>query len=103
MELNINDDSLVEKPSIDSVRYEIDSLGLDQFVVLSRDDDHYVQAYRNPDGTFQLEYRDGSESEHYETVAPPDIDVVEQAFIRYCSDMTDWRSPWEWQEIEFDN
>lgn len=39
----------------------------DPWLVLERDRDVYVQTYRQDDGTFQFEHRDGSAERHYKT------------------------------------
>ena len=71
-----------------------------QFIILSRGNERYIQAYRNDDGSFLLEYRDGSAEAHFETETQAGIDDVEQAFIRYASNMDDWSAPWNWQKLD---
>lgn len=35
------------------------------FFIIGRDDDHYAQVYCHDDGSFDLEYRDGSPQQHF--------------------------------------
>lgn len=102
MKLNVNNDQLVDAPSIDLIRQSIDELLPEKFVVLAKSEHEYIQVCQNPDRTFQLEYRAGSEVEHFEAVKLPCIDDVKQAFIRYADGMPNWETPWDWQKLNLD-
>lgn len=67
MQLNHDDTSLTENPSRAKVLKTIAELSVEEFVILSRDDDHYVQTRCNDDQTWCLEYRDGSAERHFGT------------------------------------
>lgn len=81
MYLNIYDNRFIDAPSREEVRDALQSLQEDQYVILNRGDNVYIQTYFNDDGTFQLEYRDGSADRHY--AADPEaisVDDVSKAF-----------------------
>lgn len=65
MELNVNDSKLLDEPTRDIVLATIHELDVDEFAILIRDDDHFVQTRRNDDETWSLEYRDGSAEKHF--------------------------------------
>lgn len=102
MYLNINDSRLVNAPSQQDVLNAIQSVEEEQFVILSRDENIYIQTYFNEDGTFQLEYRDGSEVRHY-AVDPQTISVdgVCSAFSLFLEggDVSSLL-PWELTEVK---
>lgn len=101
MKLNVNDDLYVEDPEVDLIRQNVEMMEGGDYAIIEQEYERYVQACRNDDGTFQLEYRAGSENEHFETTVPAGVDDVEQAFIRYVSGMDDWQQPWSWQKVDF--
>ncbi len=100
MQLNINDDQHLETPDVETVRSAIANLLADQFIVLSVDDDHYVQVFHHDDGSYQLEYRDGSADDHFGT-DPDDttMDCVLGAFQAYLQQADNWQSAWNWEKI----
>jgi len=104
MQLNLNDDQVVASPDAKIVRSSIVTLPVDQFIVLSLDDDHYIQVFHNDDGTYQLEYRDGSAEHHFGT--DPDYtstnDVL-RAFDAYLQQIDDWQALWKWENIDLDD
>jgi len=65
MLLNINDDQALHDPPEADVLACLADLEREQFAVLSRSDEDYVQAQRNEDDTFLLEYRAGSHDRHF--------------------------------------
>ena len=65
MYLNIDDSRLIDNPDRACVIDAVQALGEEQYAILTRDDDHYVQTRRNDDGTWALEYRDGSANRHF--------------------------------------
>ena len=67
MKLNVDDTKLLNDPSRDVVLAVIDELEVDEFAILMRDDDHFVQTRCNDDETWSLEYREGSAEKHFGT------------------------------------
>lgn len=104
MDLNINDErklrradgSLDEEAMLESLK----SLGVDEFAVLAKADQQYVQTFRESKDEFALEYRAGSNAAHFETSAFVARDVVEAAFLAFASgDFDTWKSAVEWRAL----
>jgi hypothetical protein len=64
----------------------------------SGENSHYAQAWLRPDGTFQLEYRDGQPSEHYQT-RTISREKVAAALFGWVSGEASWRENFDWQSI----
>jgi len=106
MQLNVNDDYSIEDFSEDELRSEIGNLGADEFLILAGrpdDDEYYIQTYHNADGSWQLEYRDGSVDRHF-GVDPGTITVadVTEAMVLYFHDPAAIVLKWDWEQVEFD-
>ena len=99
--LNLNDDQHLDEPTADQISDGLSGLSDDQYAILSREDEDYIQVYRHAADDFQLEYRAGSENEHYgAATAPTDVETVKQAFAAYASGAADWQAAWEWQKMD---
>jgi hypothetical protein len=70
------------------------------FAILAVGSDVYIQAAMDDDGTFVVEYQDGSADDHYRTPAAVAIDDVVEAFQSYLQQDGTWRSRFEWQKVE---
>lgn len=103
MQLNVNETRIIEDPTEDELRSEIANLGEDEFLILSLDEEVYIQVYHNEDGTYQLEYRDGSEDQHF-GVDPETIGVadVTSALLLYLNDPQSIVEKWDWELLELD-
>ncbi|GEM_PF-384505 len=104
MQLNINDDRFLETAEAETVRLAIANLASGQFIVLSRDDDHYIQVFHHDDGTYQLEYHDGAADSHFGT-DPDDttLDDVLGAFAAFLQQTDEWQTAWKWEKIELED
>ena len=104
MILNVNEARFVENPDASVVRDAITSLKTDEFAVLSSADHFYIQTYRDDAGHFELEYREGSPTEHY-AVAACDLaaDDVARAFLAYLSGSATWNAQWQWERLDFED
>lgn len=101
MQLNVDDQRHIESPDSETVRAAITGLGPNQFIVLSIDDGHYIQVYHHDDGTWQLEYREGTADDHYGTdPGETTIDDVLNAFDAFLQQTDDWYSPWQWEKVD---
>ncbi|MGH3417072.1 MAG: hypothetical protein ACRDVE_15230 [Actinocrinis sp.] len=93
-------------PSAAQVRREIAQLQPGGSLVLERVDgadvepggDRYIQVLMRVGNTYQLEYRDGVHSEHYQTltVSP---DKVMAGFIGWMGGKVEWRESFMWNNI----
>lgn len=52
------------------------------------------------DGTFTLEFQDGSLDEHYRASRPLELEDVVGAFVSYLRGDGDWRSRYQWEKID---
>ena len=103
MELNISDDRRVTSPDEQTLRSAIAGLETDEFAILGRGGEEYVQTYHNADGTFDLEFRAGSCTEHY---AAPRGSVsrshIQDVFVGYAAGREDWKQGIAWAKLQFD-
>jgi hypothetical protein len=71
-----------------------------QFLVLDRVDvpggEHYLQIYREIDGTYVIEYREGAADQHFETVAA-DLDTVFTVLTGWAAGAPGWREGYDWR------
>ena len=101
MQLDVNGDQLLVSPSREQVRMSVVSLELDQYAVLTRGGERYIQTLLNSDGSFELEYRDGSADRHFRVVDRIEsADSVAATFVAYLS-ADAWKSNWEWEKVVF--
>jgi hypothetical protein len=72
-----------------------------QFLVIDRVDapgrQHYMQVYREVDGTYVIEYREGAPERHFETVAP-DLRTTYTVLTGWADETADWRDTCEWRQ-----
>ncbi len=101
MQLNFNDDRHSEASDDATVRSAVARLAEDEFLILSRDDEHYIQVFHNDDGTYQLEYREGAADKHFATDPESTSRTdVEGAFLAFFQQGDDWQSPWMWEKLD---
>ncbi|MFI6369242.1 DUF6928 family protein [Nocardia sp. NPDC050630] len=58
----------------------------------------YIQAYRHHDNTFDLEYRNGSPHDHFQTTTES-RDAVLAAFTGWMDDRPGWQDPFTWTKF----
>lgn len=70
------------------------------FIILSSDVQHYVQALKNADGSFELERRNGSEAEHW-TCSDEYISLerLRFAFKSYFQGSESWQQQFLWARL----
>ena len=104
MELVVNGDPVAGPVTESTIADAIRSLdgNDDSFVILAAANQVYIQTAGDPKSGFVLEYRDGSEDQHF-TCAEADltVDLVVQAFQRYLSNDSRWRTDMAWQPHTF--
>lgn len=104
MELIVNGEKLEGLVSNRQIEGSIRSLtgDGDSFAILARADQEYIQTSGDPGNGFVLEYRDGSEEEHYScTNVELSAEQVIRAFQSYLAVDDKWKSELEWQPQEF--
>jgi hypothetical protein len=72
-----------------------------QFLVVDRLDaansEHYMQVYREVDGTYVIEYRSGAANRHFETVAT-DLRTTFTVLTGWAADSPGWRDACDWRQ-----
>lgn len=105
LEFVVNGDTINEPVTTDLIARYIRSLGGDgdSFAILARGPQVYMQTAGDDDDGFMLEYRNGSESEHYVCSNPhlTHNDVI-QAMQRYLENDSRWKTDIEWQPQSFE-
>jgi hypothetical protein len=91
-----------EAPNGALLRRLLDELGPgNQFLVVDRVDtahgEHYMQVYREVDGTYVIEYRAGGANRHFETVTP-DLHTTATVLTGWASDSPGWRDACDWRQ-----
>lgn len=74
--------------------------GSDPWLVLQRRSNLYVQAYRQSDGTFLFERRDGSTGQHYQSRVPDRGEVARRMWAWITGDAT-WSADLPWERVTF--
>ncbi|MQY38162.1 hypothetical protein SRB17_61710 [Streptomyces sp. RB17] len=74
-----------------------------EYLILERQDeeregDWYIQVWFRDNNTYQLEYRDGVPSEHYQTLTVSQEKVL-QALLGWMLDKPNWREGFMWNSI----
>jgi hypothetical protein len=69
-----------------------------QYLVLDRldADEHYMQVYREADGTFVVEYRAGAPDHHFEAVVA-EVRAVHKVLTGWADDAPGWRDAYDWR------
>jgi hypothetical protein len=99
LHLGIGDD--IEDPSPAQIEAALRKLpgGTDSFAILGADDQRYIQTHGGPADGFVLEYRDGSEDEHYRcSRAGLSLDEVLAAFMSYQRGDGAYQQSLPWQK-----
>jgi hypothetical protein len=98
MQLNVNDSHNVNSPSKKDLQIRVAELAVDEFLVLSGQEGHFIQTYHNSNGTYQLELRQGSSEQHF-FVDPNEITVehIERAFQLFMQESSDLNAVLDWQ------
>lgn len=102
--MRVSNGLTLRSPTANNIAAVLESLPRGGYVILERegesgDNVHYAQVWLRPDGSFQLEYREGSASEHYRT-RTVSREKVSAALIGWLVNEPSWREKFDWQSIE---
>lgn len=102
MKLELNGTELARPITDELIIKSVESLSAsnDSFLILSTGEMHYIQTAHNGDGSYVLEYRDGSDEAHYEcvdSVLTPQR--ISGAFVSYFNDTDDWKTSLHWEPL----
>lgn len=97
MYLNVNDLKAIDTPSREELLEAIETLVEEDFLILTKMEQHYIQVRRNEDRTLSLEYRAGGPDQHFGTDEDStSIDDVLRAFgVYYDGGDVSSAVPWE--------
>ena len=105
IEFIVNGDAVNEPVTADLIARSIQSLDGDgdSFAILAREAQVYMQTSGDIYDGFILEYRNGSESEHYvcTNTQLPAEDVI-RAMQRYLENDSRWKTDIDWETQTFD-
>lgn len=102
MKLDLSGTELTQPLTDDLIVKSLESLGAndDSFLILSKDEMHYMQTVRLSDGTYVLEYRAGSDDSHFECVdAMLSLQKISAAFLSYFHEKDDWKTSLHWEPL----
>lgn len=105
VEFIVNGDTISGPVTAELIARHIRTLGDDgdSFAILAKDSQVYMQTAGDLDDGFMLEYRNGSESEHYVCSNPYlSHDDVIQAMQRYLQNDSRWKTDIDWQPQSFE-
>ncbi len=103
MQFNLNDDKQFDDVDATSLRDGLAGMQMDDFAILSSDDEVYVQCFCEGDNCFVLEYREGSYLSHFAADSEEvHLSDVQDAFVGFLEGNGSWKERWNWERIEFD-
>ena len=70
------------------------------FAILSLTDSDYMQTSPEDEGSFLLEYQDGSPDEHFRVPEPVALEGVVGAFQSFRRRDGEWRSGFQWERVD---
>jgi hypothetical protein len=99
----------ISNPTLIDIKRSIRSIkpsdsSLTSYVILDKGASSYtyLQAVRETDGQWVLEYQDGHLDEHYQAAAMLDTEGVVARFLLYAEKNESWRSGIDWELIEIE-
>jgi hypothetical protein len=72
------------------------------YFIVTRGDEKYVQTYREEDGTYQLEHRDGGPDTHF-AIRTPDSGLVADVMWAWTTHDSSWRTAVPWNQLELED
>jgi len=105
MELDIRGDTKVKNVTNEAISNEINELvnncSSDCYIILSKNENSYLQAYFNEDKTFAVEFRENDENHHYScTNQSIRADEVMKIFTDYNSQKQGWQNSTNWEKLD---
>ncbi|MFK0284182.1 hypothetical protein ACIQVL_27490 [Streptomyces sp. NPDC090499] len=94
---------VVKHPSKPTIGTMLADLRQGDHLILERRDegpegDWYIQVLFRDDNTYQLEYRDGVATEHYQTLTASQ-EKAGQALLGWATGQPDWQEGFQWNNI----
>jgi len=70
-----------------------------EFIILSAQDQVYIQAAGEDEGPYELEYREGGDQTHFRCTDELTKQQVEAAFVKYLEGDASWRQDHRWEPL----
>jgi hypothetical protein len=101
MRLNVGGTSEIANPTAFQIERALRSLDAtaDGFAILGLDDQTYIQAAVNSDGSFVLEYQEGSTDSHYAVTGSVALTEVLEALQAYARKEGTWKARFAWERV----
>jgi len=101
MRLELEDNTVINDPTHSQVEKVIRSLRTSgrSFAILEKQPGYYMQTVKNDDGSFTVEYQDGSLEQHFESSYYIYVDEVIEILLQYLDGCTNWKSRHVWKQI----
>ena len=77
-----------------------DDAGRGEFIILSQDDQAYMQASGEGDGPYELEYREGDAEHHFQAGDEFRKEQILQAFVWYLTGDPRWHTQFLWEKLD---
>ncbi len=93
----ISSQNVTEAELVEAFR---DDKGRGEYIILSLDDQNYMQAAGEFDDPYTLEYREGSDEHHFQVDRDVSKEEVVAAFRKYLNRDESWRADLAWKKLE---
>lgn len=102
MMLELANGRTFQNPDAETIERALHTLDGDNnnYAILSRDEDTYIQMCGDPQDGYVVEYQEGSTDAHFQSVRDDlPIDEVRRAFEAYARGDEAWRKMFEWKPL----
>ena len=96
----ISSDHVTENELVNAFQ---DDKGREDFIILSKREQIYIQASGVNDDPYVIEYREGDDEHHFQSVNEVSKDTVLKTFLKYLKNDSSWKTDIEWERLELKN
>lgn len=93
----ISSKNVTEAELIEAFR---DDKGRGEYIILSQEDQIYIQAAGELDDPYTLEYREGNADNHFQVDRDVSKEEVLSAFLKYLRGDETWKTDFTWNQLE---
>lgn len=103
MQLILEDGSTWHFPNQSAIRNALAQVdgASNSFLILERDEAHFMQAAGAMDSGFVVEYREGDSAQHYQAGDGVSFEIAADLFSSYAAGSDDWLTAVEWRKMKF--
>lgn len=100
MRLKLEDGAVIENPDRERLENALRNLRVPEctFAILERTSSVYMQTAKNQDGSFILEYQNGSLADHYDLPIFLQTEDMVDAFVSYLLETEYWQTGLPWKK-----